>query len=72
MGGARTRWKRSRRPLRREVLTRAAALYAERFASPDGRVRATFDLVWLAGWRRTQASRSRSSPGRRPCGSRTA
>jgi SAM-dependent methyltransferase len=41
---------RSRKPLRREVLVRAAAVYAERFADTDGRLRATFDFVWLAGW----------------------
>ena len=41
---------RSRRPLRREVLARAAAVYAERFSDPDGRLRATFDIVWLSGW----------------------
>jgi len=32
------------------VLLRAAAVYAERFADPDGRLRATFDTVWLTGW----------------------
>jgi SAM-dependent methyltransferase len=41
---------RSRKPLRRDVLLRAAAVYAERFADPDGRLRATFDTVWLTGW----------------------
>jgi SAM-dependent methyltransferase len=41
---------RSRKPLRREVLARAAAVYAERFADTDGRLRATFDFVWLSGW----------------------
>jgi SAM-dependent methyltransferase len=41
---------RSRKPLRREVLGRAAAVYAERFADTDGRLRATFDFVWLSGW----------------------
>jgi SAM-dependent methyltransferase len=41
---------RSRKPLRREVLARAAAIYAERFADTDGRLRATFDFVWLSGW----------------------
>jgi SAM-dependent methyltransferase len=50
MGGANALDARSRQPLRREVLARAAAVYAERFADPDGRLRATFDLVWLAGW----------------------
>ena len=41
---------RSRRPLRREVLARAAAAYAEAFSDPDGRVRATFDILWLSAW----------------------
>jgi SAM-dependent methyltransferase len=37
-------------PLRRATLLRAAALHAERFADADGRVRATFEIVWLSGW----------------------
>lgn len=41
---------RRRQPLRRTTLLRAAAAYAERFSDPDGRVRATFELVWLSGW----------------------
>lgn len=41
---------RLRRPTRREVIGRAAAIYAERFAEPDGRVRATFEIVFLTGW----------------------
>jgi hypothetical protein len=41
---------RSRKPLRRDVLTRAASVYAERFADADGRLRATFDTIWLTGW----------------------
>ena len=35
---------------RRAVLLEAARLYVERFAMPDGRIPATFQLVWLAGW----------------------
>jgi len=50
MGATNALEARARKPLRREILARAAALYSERFADPDGRVRATFDLVWLAGW----------------------
>lgn len=38
------------RPLTREIAGRAAALYAERFADADGRVRATFEIIHLAGW----------------------
>jgi SAM-dependent methyltransferase len=41
---------RARRPLSRTVLARACAIYAERFSDPDGRVRATFDLVMMTGW----------------------
>jgi SAM-dependent methyltransferase len=50
MGAPNALDERSRKPLRREVLARAASLYTERFADADGRVRATFDIVWLAGW----------------------
>ena len=40
---------RPRRPLGRGVLTRAAELYAERFAE-DGRIAATFEILTLTGW----------------------
>jgi SAM-dependent methyltransferase len=36
--------------LTRAVLARAFELYAERFAEPDGRLPATFDIVTLTGW----------------------
>jgi SAM-dependent methyltransferase len=36
---------------RRATLLRAAALYQERFAGPDGRIPATFQVIFLAGWR---------------------
>ena len=38
------------RPLTRGILTRAAELYAERYAEADGRIPATFEIVHLAGW----------------------
>lgn len=38
------------RPLRRDVLMRAAEIYAERFADADGRLAATFEIVTLSGW----------------------
>ncbi len=41
---------RSRRPLSRRVLARACEIYAERFSDPDGKVRATFDLIIMTGW----------------------
>lgn len=50
MGLANAMTERRRTPLRRATLFRAAALYAERFSDPDGRVRARFETVWLSGW----------------------
>jgi SAM-dependent methyltransferase len=41
---------RRRAPTRRATLLRMAQIYGERFADPDGRIRATFDIVWLSGW----------------------
>lgn len=41
---------RPRAGARRALFGRAAEIYAERFADPDGRVRATFCVVWLSGW----------------------
>lgn len=50
MGGANALVARRREPLRRATLLRAAEIYAERFSDPDGKVRATFEIVWLSGW----------------------
>jgi SAM-dependent methyltransferase len=49
-GAANALVERSRKPLSRAVLTRAGEIYAERFADPDGRLRATFETIWLTGW----------------------
>lgn len=40
----------SSRPLTRAIVARAAALYGEEYAGPDGRVPATFEIIHLAGW----------------------
>jgi SAM-dependent methyltransferase len=41
---------RRRTPLKRATLMRMAEIYRQRFGDADGRVRATFDLMWLSGW----------------------
>jgi len=38
------------RPLTRPLLARAAEIYARRFADPDGRIVATFEILALTGW----------------------
>jgi len=50
MGAANPLIERRRVPLRRATLMRAMAVYAARFADSDGRVRASFDVIWLSGW----------------------
>jgi SAM-dependent methyltransferase len=50
MGATNALVARRRTPLRRATLLRMAEIYAERFADPDGRLRATFEIVWLSGW----------------------
>lgn len=41
---------RPRTPATRTLFARAGQIYAERFADPDGRVRATFEIIHAAGW----------------------
>jgi SAM-dependent methyltransferase len=50
MGAANALTSRRRTPLKRATLMRMAEIYAKRFADGDGRVRATFEIVWLSGW----------------------
>lgn len=42
---------RNRRFLRRDVLAEALRLYSESYQEPDGRIRASFEMVWLTGWK---------------------
>jgi SAM-dependent methyltransferase len=50
MGATNALSARRRSPLRRATLLRMAEIYAQRFADNDGRLRATFEIVWLSGW----------------------
>jgi SAM-dependent methyltransferase len=50
MGDSNVLFDRARKPLSRAVLARAAALYQERFAGPDGRISASFDIISMTGW----------------------
>src|SRR5579883_2928919 len=63
MGATNVLTARSRRFLRRDVLARAGQIYAERFAEQDGRLRATFDFVWLSGWAPHESQRQPLKPG---------
>jgi SAM-dependent methyltransferase len=63
MGATNPLTERRRRPLRRATLRRAAEIYAARYADPDGRVRATFDIVWLSGWTPHESQQQPLKPG---------
>lgn len=54
---------RSRRPLSRKVLFRAMELYVERFAEPDGKVPATFEIVSVTGWAPHESQQKPLRPG---------
>ncbi len=41
---------RSRKPLTNTFWAKAAEIYARKFSDKDGRIRATFSIVWLSGW----------------------
>lgn len=48
---------------RRSTLLRMVQIYAERFADADGRIRATFDVVWLSGWAPHESQQKPLKPG---------
>ena len=48
---------------RRATLLRMAQIYRERFADGDGRIRATFDIIWLSGWAPHQSQPKPLKPG---------
>jgi SAM-dependent methyltransferase len=50
MGETNVMHARRRTPLRRDTLEAACRVYAERHASADGRVAATFEVIFLTGW----------------------
>ncbi len=63
MGASNPLAARSKKLLRRDTLARAAAIYAERFSEPDGRVRATFEIVYLCGWAPHESQQKPLKPG---------
>jgi SAM-dependent methyltransferase len=63
MGATNILVERRRIPTRRATLVRMAQLYGERFADSDGRIRATFDVLWLSGWAPHQSQQQPLQPG---------
>jgi len=63
MGATNVLAERRRVPLRRATLLRMAEIYTARFSDPDGRVRATFDILWLSGWAPHESQQKPLQPG---------
>ena len=54
---------REKQKFSKKLFARAAEIYASRFADEDGRIRATFELVFLSGWVPHQSQQKPSKPG---------
>jgi SAM-dependent methyltransferase len=63
MGATNILVERRRKPTRRATMLRMAQIYSERFADPDSRIRATFDIVWLSAWAPHESQQKPLRPG---------
>ncbi len=63
MGETNVLAERSRKPISRRMLAAVAQIYAQDFADPDGRLRATFDVVYLTGWAPHETQQQPLKPG---------
>jgi SAM-dependent methyltransferase len=63
MGATNILTERRRTPLKRATLQRVLEIYGQRFADVDGRIRATFEIVWLTGWAPHESQQKPLKPG---------
>jgi SAM-dependent methyltransferase len=49
--------------MRRDVLAQASALYEQNFSGDDGRLRATFQFIWMTGWAPHESQQQPLKPG---------
>ena len=63
MGATNVLIERRRTPTHRATLLRMAQIYGERFSDADGRIRATFDIVWLSAWAPHESQQQPLRPG---------
>lgn len=63
MGAGNVLTERRKRPLRKATLARAIELYQAHFGTGDGRVRATFEIIHLAGWAPHESQQKPLRPG---------
>jgi SAM-dependent methyltransferase len=63
MGGANALVDRIRKPSGGRLFLRAAEIYAERFSDADGRVRASFELIFASAWAPHESQQKPLRPG---------
>jgi NADH dehydrogenase [ubiquinone] 1 alpha subcomplex assembly factor 5 len=63
MGASNMLTDRRRAPVTRRLLLRAAEIYAERFALPNGRIPATFEILTITAWRPDPSQPKALKPG---------
>jgi hypothetical protein len=63
MGATNALTARRKMSLRRPTLMRALEIYAERFPAPGGRVKASFEIIYLSGWAPHESQQKPLRPG---------
>ena len=63
MGATNVMVERRRTPTRRPTMLRMSEIYASRFSDSDGRIRASFDVIWLSGWAPHESQPKPLKPG---------
>jgi SAM-dependent methyltransferase len=63
MGATNVLDERSRRFTSRNLFLKAADVYQRRFSDPDGKIRATFEIIWLTGWAPHESQQKPLKPG---------
>ena len=63
LGGGNVLMARSKNPLSRRTLARAEELYRSRYGTPDGKVTATFQFVFMSGWAPDPSQQKPLKPG---------
>lgn len=63
LGLANPMMQRSRKPLSRSLLAAVARAYADRYAAADGRIPATFEIIYLTAWHPHESQQKPLRPG---------
>ena len=63
MGESNALMDRSKTPLRRDVLMKAAEIYTQRFSDQEGRITASFDILFMIGWAPAKSQQQPLRPG---------